>query len=379
MSFENDLMDNYDPIPPNYYKFDVDELLVQNVDELLNQKSVKNIYLVNYSVNNTGIYPFLQYYLFKEFGDVLSFPSLNLKQFTNMDTEKLIFFTQCFLCTLLPNEKDENKEMNHSFKGFYYFNSNLYIFFDLTSFNLNLNDIYKNSTIWTVVSTELYQSTVLDMKIDSKVTSFFMDNTHMLYLFDLNGQVYELPDIWFCGREENLLNFTYIFGVSKNLYGILGTHYYFTSYKNAILEGCWSKNKEEKKYGKIISDKNGKYLRGGIIRFAIFTGRCLIKLNKIDDPIDNSEIKNIKLEELVDNTYEKLTIRLTDYDGNWSDNYDSVYIGNIELDDGTKFKEGPLLAVKNYNQQIPLSYHYIDNRYIKNNDKDNQEQKLTIQ
>lgn len=369
MSSEDNEIYDYNPIPPNFYKYEIDNILIQDIDYLLIQNSVSNIYLINYSVNNTGLYPFLQYYLLKEYNDKLTFPSFNLRQFTDIDTEKLISFSQCFLYTLFSNEKIEK---DNEFKGFYYYNSNLYLFFDFTNSNLILNDIYKKSNIWSVIATEIYQLTTLDMKIDNTVIDFFMNNIPLLYLKDLNEHVYELPDIWYCGREENLLNFTYTFGVSKNINGIFGCHYYFTNYKNALLEGSWSKIKEEQKIGKTITDKNGKYLKGGIVRFALFTGNCLIKMNKINEPIDKSELKKIKLEESVDNKREKLLMRITDYDGIWSDNYDSVFIGNVELDDGTKFNEGPLIAVKNYNQQIPLSYHYIDNRNVTNKNEDYQ-------
>jgi len=361
MSSEDNENHDYNPIPPNFYKYDINDILIQDVDYLLKQKTINNIYLCCYSINNTGLYPFIQYYLFKEYNDVVTFPSFNVSQFSDVDTEKILSFSQCYLYTTFF---DETIDKENEFRGFYNYNSNLYLFFDFTQCNLNLSDIYKKSIIWSVLATEIYQSTLLDMKISQHVNDFFMNNTQLLYLKNEKNEIYELPDVWFCGREENLLNFTYTFGVSKNINGILGCHYYFTNYKNAMLEGCWAKNRNEKKYGKIISDNNGKYLKGGIVRFAIFTGNCLIKLNKIDDSIDKSEIKMIKLEELMDNKYEKLTMRLTDYDGLWSKNYDSVYIGKVELDNGDKFEEGPLIAIKNYNQQVPLSYHYINSKNI---------------
>lgn len=369
MSSEDNEIYDYNPIPANFYKYDINDILIQDVDYLLKQKTIYNIYLCSYSINNTGLYPFIQYYLFKEYNDILSFPSLNISEFPDIDTENLISFSQCFLYNTYFNE---NIDKENDFKGFYYYNSNLYLFFDFTPCNMNICDIYKKSNVWSAIATEIYNSSILDMKINDFVCDFFLNNTQLLYLKNKNNETYELPDIWYCGREENLLNFTYTFGVSKNINGILGSHYYFTNYKNAMIEGCWAKNKDEKKYGKIITDKNGKYLKGGIVRFAIFTGNCLIKLNKINDPIDKSDIKIIKLEELVDNKYEKLTMRLTDYDGLWSEKYDSVYIGNVELDNGEKFEEGPLLVVKNYNQQIPLSYHYINSKNTTDkNDKNN--------
>jgi hypothetical protein len=208
------------------------------------------------------------------------------------------------------------------------------------------------------------------MKISNIVNNFFLNNIELLYLTDKNNEVYELPDIWYCGREEHMLNFTYTFGVTKSEDGILGPYYYFTNYKNALIDGCWPKNGEETIYGKKVTDKNGKYLKGGIVRFAIFTGKCLMKLNKLDDPIDESETKKRKLEEYLNincnknDINEKLTTRLTDYDGIWAEKYDSVFIGKVELDDGHKFDQGPILAIKNYNQQIPLSYHYVDNRFL---------------
>ena len=51
-------------------------------------------------------------------------------------------------------------------------------------------------------------------------------------------------------------------------------------------------------------------------------------------------------------------MRITDYDGKWAEEYDSCYLGHIELDNGEYLKGTPILAVKEYNQQIPLSYHY---------------------
>jgi hypothetical protein len=73
------------------------------------------------------------------------------------------------------------------------------------------------------------------------------------------------------------------------------------------------------------------------------------------------------------NKFEQLTMRISDYDGKWTDMYDSVQIGIIELDNGEKLKETPILVVKNYEQQVPLSYHYIDKKLLGNtyaDDKD---------
>ena len=78
-------------------------------------------------------------------------------------------------------------------------------------------------------------------------------------------------------------------------------------------------------------------------------------------PNDESNIKKERLNDLsLDQKYEILTLRISDHDGTWSKSYDSAYLGNIELDDGSFIKEAPMIVLREYNQQIPLSYHFIN-------------------
>jgi hypothetical protein len=52
-----------------------------------------------------------------------------------------------------------------------------------------------------------------------------------------------------------------------------------------------------------------------------------------------------------------MTLRISDFNGLWSNEYDSVYLAELELDDGRQIKEAPMLVIKAHNQQIPLSIH----------------------
>ena len=60
----------------------------------------------------------------------------------------------------------------------------------------------------------------------------------------------------------------------------------------------------------------------------------------------------------------KQRIRLSDRDGLWVTEYDSIYIGPLELDNGEMFKEGPMWVLKNHEQQLPLTSHFIDKRSL---------------
>ena len=73
-----------------------------------------------------------------------------------------------------------------------------------------------------------------------------------------------------------------------------------------------------------------------------------------------SEIKVIKLTDPSGNPlYERLTMRITDYDGIWAKKYDSIYLGQVVLDND-EILNRQITSVKEYEQQIPLSYHYIN-------------------
>ena len=58
-------------------------------------------------------------------------------------------------------------------------------------------------------------------------------------------------------------------------------------------------------------------------------------------------------------------MRISDHDGKWSEFYDSVFLGKIELDNGDYLKNTPIYVLKEYEQQIPLSYHFINKSYLK--------------
>ena len=133
--------------------------------------------------------------------------------------------------------------------------------------------------------------------------------------------------------------------------------------------------KDEFKYGEKITGNDsdneiGKYTKGGIIRYALFLGNNLVKMNYPNDAVDESDIKKAKLTnaENIENkecyVYEKMTLRISDHDGLWKQNYDSIYLGKIELDNGDYLKDTPLYVVKDYYNHTPLSYHHINKRTL---------------
>ena len=57
--------------------------------------------------------------------------------------------------------------------------------------------------------------------------------------------------------------------------------------------------------------------------------------NLPNDESDNSDIKKERLEDPdLDKNMEILIMRISDHDGKWTENYDSAFLGKIELDNG---------------------------------------------
>ena len=322
-------------IKTNFYYYKGLDNLEKNIDNILKYNNkIKNIFICGYRINNTELFPFLNFLLKNDIETKeLVFPSLS----SNELSSDIISSITKKISSLFYNIVSDDK---YEYKGFYYYKNNIYLFFDFTNCKLIINNVYKNSIIWPVLTDEIINiKHVCNIKINSIISDFFNKNIDFTILKDKNNKIYEIPCVVYIEKEISRLNFTYMFGASKPDNNLLfGYYYYFTNFKNAI--------------NQVIKEN-----KSGIVRFALFMELTKVILNSISDSTDESMLKR----ELTDNNlYENLTLRITDYDGNWSKNYDSVYVGDIELDNGEKMKNTPIYVVKKYEQQTPLSYHFID-------------------
>jgi hypothetical protein len=194
-----------------------------------------------------------------------------------------------------------------------------------------------------------------------------MNNSEVIYFKNSKEEQIEIPSVVYTGSHEKTLHFNFTFGnrPSDNN-AILSSGFYFTNYTNAFRQGGWSSEYNS-------DNEQVKCSKGGIIRYALFLGNNLVKMNYPNDDIDESDIKKAKLintencencENNGDYIYQKMTLRISDHDGLWKQNYDSVYLGKIELDNGDYLKDAPLYVVKDYYNHTPLSYHHINKRTL---------------
>jgi hypothetical protein len=367
---END-EDVYTPVEPNIYNYNALSLLVDNVDDIL--CSNITIKITAYEIKNNTKYPYLKYLLYKdELSESLFFPVLPTT-YQNVNSENVIKLSKLMLFNLLSLTEYSDFDKNICFKGFYLNGRDVHIVFDLTDCKLQIYDVYRENQMWFTLLDEIVNhKNMCNFFIDLSVTNFFINNNDFIFLKNENGDNYELPVVGYIGMSGlnyNKVTFTYTFGNStKDKTAILGPYFYFTDYKNSIREGGWSETgKPVKKDDDLITDNEyGRYKKGTILRFGLFLGKMKIIENLPNDESDNSYTKKERLDDPdLDKNMEILTMRISDHDGKWAEKYDSAFLGKIELDNGECLKNTHIYVLKEYEQQIPLSYHFIDKKYLK--------------
>jgi len=346
---DNDDNDDEDTIEYNYNYGAVDKLAYA-VDNLY---TFKRAFICAYDVNTSGQYPFLRFLLHKYEYDVerivvdlpcIDIANENAGETTNTSTdfEELLTHAQKYITRIMPSEPHHANGVV-MYKGCIVKNpGDVYLFFDVTRPEsveescMYLDDSCEVKSYFCIIDEIINTRKVFDIDIGEYVYDLFAMNRDLLFLTDDNEDKYEIPVSCYTGSENHMLHFVYVFGVSRMTTddAILGPYYYFTDYENCKRTMC-----------------------DGIVRFAVFLGNTLVKLNLPNDAIDDSITKRERLNMKELHSYEVMTMRITDYDGAWSREYDSVYLGCIELDDGRFFKNCPWIVVERYNQQISLSYH----------------------
>jgi hypothetical protein len=195
-------------------------------------------------------------------------------------------------------------------KGMLVENYCIYSFYEITREEIkNIQDSWTPFTVDEIVNKR---------KTDNKTRLFMLNHPYTMLLKDLKGKIIETPVISYKPRIKcKKLKSPYTF--------IMGPYYYF--------------NVEE---------------RNDYRKVALFLGRVHVPMNFPKDDWDKSTIKSALLREDEKNKYIRQTMRISDHDGNWTNNYDSVYLGKLDLDDGKTLQDCNQWVVKNINQIVFL-------------------------
>jgi hypothetical protein len=191
------------------------------------------------------------------------------------------------------------------YKGFKRIEDTSYLFFEM--FSIDCHILFSINDLCFVLLDEILNDTKSIFPIKQKVKNFFKDNIELALLVDEQENCYEIPCLAFAGYRKKKVEFYGTFGNPPLSFSL--NQYLFKDYDSAC----------EDAYNSAL--KNGDNNYGGIVRFAIFFGRT----------------------EYIDKSMEVT----------FSDDCESSIINLGE--------NNVHFLLKHYEQQCPLSIHYINN------------------
>lgn len=339
---EEELMDGYLNGNSNY-KINNKNFLYRALDDMKHNvedmtDDIQKVVFVLYKVNTQGRSPFL------EFGFDLS------------SETHLYHFIECD-----RKEMEEVLLQLNNLKGYVEKGPTAYLFYHLEA-NSEMQSMMKLlfPDVHFILSYEIMNvKRVMKCHIHSDVIDFFSIHPETLLLHTEDDEAFDIPVVAYCGSSTADIEFIRALGVSPSEQSSpFGVGYYFTNFENAKKHALQGTGESIWNPAYCPSDKNDTFVEknGVVSRFAIFPGAMKVQMNLPEDLVDNSAMKQYFLNKGDCNHFAKMTMRITDHDGMWKDDFESIYAGKVELDDGEVFQDGPIWCLKEYNQQLFLTF-----------------------
>ena len=326
-------------IEPPKLKKDIQEK--SNVNEInyhldglkqsINIEKENTVFICIYTIQTKkSINPYLLYLLYND-NEKFIFPYFQYDggELSNICNEKVSSILDC----------------PYKFKGFLKQDKHIYSFYEIENDSYIPSLIEKKDEWWFTLIYEIcYLKKILYFDIEQSVVNCFTNNLFLTLLYDNNNVSHEVPIPLYKGSYKDELKYLFSFGSHKSISSksLHGQHYYYYSYNSACRYGLWTIDfKENKPY----TDNNyGRYIEGGIVRYAIFVGNIKVFINTNTE--DNSS-----------NILDKYK-KISDNKGFWAHDYESVFIGDLIIDQHSHI--GYRYTIKSNDQIDTLSYHYLD-------------------
>ena len=248
-----------------------------------------------------------------------------------------------------------------NYKGFLSFNNKHFFFYQMVEQVNPIKLIKRSQQLWWAIIDEICnKKSLLSFPIADICSTLFFKHPKLIYLKDDKKENIEIPISTFYGGPAEIIPFAASVGIRANASTRYGSYYYTKSYSGVMRNAIFTSNyKERNIFSKIISNKDGKYFQGAIIRIATFTGNDRHVLYRETDPFydfikQDDEIDSYKKEK------ENTEINKKNK-GKWAKKYDSLVFSKIKLKNFSGyFNKHPFYVIKSQKQLISLSYHLID-------------------
>lgn len=153
------------------------------------------VHLCLYSINNDGLYPFLEYYLLKNENELI-FPTFEFKCATNivssegeLSSSEVYFQNECMKTILKYGKPRENVNLEDSYKGFYHKENAIYVIYNFSFFQKK-EDLFK-VTLFEILNSQK----MLDIFINKEVNNLFVQQPSLIYIKDSESKIVKTPHI----------------------------------------------------------------------------------------------------------------------------------------------------------------------------------------
>ena len=320
-----------------------------NINGLLN--------IICYHITKNGKYPFIQFLLEKvpfcndivdeEF--ILPVVSLYNQNDTNDTIENIVLNkVQKYLTKLgLHTNNLDTISYNGILTDIF---DEQYALVDISNVNIAyLPQMYRNSPLWFTLPSEIINTgKICNIAVSDRLRELFIHMPELGILHKSNSnETIPLPYAAYTGSTLKKSSFHSVFGSPKRkLYDSCGEYFFFhKSFGKSVKEGGWidgihvidmnNKDLTHSKSGTLIVDNEyGRYIEGGINRYAIFATYDSTIHTEEDIPTITDEMIN---------------------------EYDSTIFMSFKTNSKNSI---PNVIVKDYESFMPLSYHKLDKKIL---------------
>lgn len=363
-SKNNKTKTQYKFLPDNYYSYDIHKHLKTDFHNIT-LKNGQHLHFCYFMIaesrpNKIISNPFLLYLLYKYPCSRKICKNLCVFPFIKYKTGEIISIAKKYTHGIFD---DFLKPLGYIKNRHGYF-----LFYNIPFTKINVENKMlqrKSQYLWTTMDEICNHRKILTFPIHNSVSRLFYTNPKLIYLKDKQKLCIETPTIAYVGSSYELLNYLSTLGIKSSTVRAFGPYYYFTDFKQAIREGSWSSNYEKSIiFDKSITDENGQYIQGGIVRFALFLGNFRVVLDRKQDDVNNY-IKLITDDNKLNENQKKV---LKKNKGKWTKSYDSLVISNYKNKNTSGyFWSGSGYILKSFNNFTSLSTHIIDKSTLKPN------------
>jgi hypothetical protein len=259
--------------------------------------------------------------------------------------------------------------------GLHNYENKQYLFFSSTHKEHDvLNISARDKSYFLMVHDIINEKKYYQYKVDDNVTDFFIKNDKFIFLTNEDEELMETPLSFYKGDHyKKIALYAGLGMIRSGPYSSLGPYYYFNDFKTSLRNSCINVDNKPLKYmdENITIPNTPIFTKGGIVKFAVFTGNCKLNLNLSDDEEDDSyESKKLsKKSDLI-----KKTMKIRDTDGKWAKKYDSVIQPQLTIFDKDLNKYVTIetqCVVNQFDQHVAIDYANYKTDYLTKNEDGN--------